>query len=605
MSEYEMPSSGGFEAPVEAPQPPRRGIGGRLALIIAVLVVLVAVPAAAFVLTRAVKGAGESHDTMVPSDANVYMAAFLDPSLGQKKNLLDVLHRFPKLKTDTDLENRLNTALNDAFKDSQLSYTGDIKPWLGAQVTSAGQVIDEKTVHFAILVASRNDDLAQKSLDKLRASDKKVTWTSSKHDGVTTWVNSETAPNQGMSYALFEHTAVFSNSVDFLDEVIDTAHHKHATLKSTTDYTRAMSHLPADKLGVVYVNAQDLVNRFSSQLTKLAPGTTADEAIKALHALRSVGMAAVAESNGIGIRSEIDIDAASLTAQQKESLKGVGRLPASLSWTPPDAFAAFAVVTPSGPFQQSLEDQAAKAPDTVKPFLDQLGITSSSGIVSHLTGDFGVEVMPGKSQYPTGALMVGTSDEAGMRTFLKGIVQAGLGFAAAAEQKQFTTLSGSLSSNSSTNPNSTYPGSSVLPRPAPRPDLSKLTRTDSYKGVQIVSLAFPGLPGGFAPAYSVTGGMALVGASPDAIRALIDAHSGTSILSSDTYKAATQSDGLPEGVFFVDVEAAAKAYRAAVPVGGTSGFDTAYADLAPVRAFGITTVSHDDRSSSRFFAVIR
>src|SRR2546429_7472190 len=90
---------------------------------------------AAGALLLVLKPAG-SIEKMVPATVDVYAIANLDPSASQKLNLLRAVHRFP----DTSTDQKLSQQLDKALKDSGITFTGDIQPWLGAQVALAVRI---------------------------------------------------------------------------------------------------------------------------------------------------------------------------------------------------------------------------------------------------------------------------------------------------------------------------------------------------------------------------------------------------------------------------------------------------------------------------------
>src|SRR5439155_1649332 len=97
------------------------------------LVVVGAAAAAALVLVLTPR---TSVEKMVPATVDVYAVANLDPSLSQKVNLLRAVHRFP----DTSTDQKLGEQLDKALKDSGITFSGDIQPWLGAQVGLAVRI---------------------------------------------------------------------------------------------------------------------------------------------------------------------------------------------------------------------------------------------------------------------------------------------------------------------------------------------------------------------------------------------------------------------------------------------------------------------------------
>src|SRR5947208_6195913 len=61
-------------------------------------------------------------EKMVPATQDVIVVANVDPSVSQKVNLLRAVHSFPDTKTDAAIDAKLD----QAFKDSGFTFTGDI-----------------------------------------------------------------------------------------------------------------------------------------------------------------------------------------------------------------------------------------------------------------------------------------------------------------------------------------------------------------------------------------------------------------------------------------------------------------------------------------------
>src|SRR5207253_3159642 len=162
----------------------------RLLIPAAGLVVVGAAAAAALVLVLTPR---TSVEKMVPASVDVYAVANLDPSVSQKMNLLRAVHRFPDTSTDQKLAQQLDTAL----KDSGITFTGDIQPWLGAQVALAARIPQGNAeVPVALFVVSRDDAKAMAALTKLRAGSQgqKYRWHDTAYGGITITVAQPTTP---------------------------------------------------------------------------------------------------------------------------------------------------------------------------------------------------------------------------------------------------------------------------------------------------------------------------------------------------------------------------------------------------------------------------
>src|SRR3989440_12300381 len=153
------------------------------------LVVVGAAAAAALVLVLTPR---TSVEKMVPATVDVYAVANLDPSASQKLNLLRALHRFP----DTSTDQKLGEQLDKALKDTGISFSGDVQPWLGPQIALAVSVPASGTdAPAAFLAVSRDDAKARAMLAKLRAGSqaKTYSWHDTTYAGITIIVGSQTA----------------------------------------------------------------------------------------------------------------------------------------------------------------------------------------------------------------------------------------------------------------------------------------------------------------------------------------------------------------------------------------------------------------------------
>src|SRR3954462_1515556 len=76
---------------------------------------------------------------MVPADTIAFVSASLDPSIAQKKNMLDIARKFPKArdKVRANFQDTRDAFLSDAVKDACLDYAKDVKPWLGSELAVA------------------------------------------------------------------------------------------------------------------------------------------------------------------------------------------------------------------------------------------------------------------------------------------------------------------------------------------------------------------------------------------------------------------------------------------------------------------------------------
>src|SRR5205807_4266545 len=189
----------------------------------------VAGAAAAVTVYFLAAGHGTVLDRMVPADAVAYASVNLDPPPDQKVDLLRLSHKLPQIST----EQEIGKNLDQTVRPLGLSYTGDIKPWLGSQVVAVAGGASKP--EGALLLDSKDDSAAQAALVKLKTGKLggKATWRQSARDGVNLQVGTTGAQTVVLAY--FDHTMLLASSEALAGEIIDTDQGKHARLDSTAE----------------------------------------------------------------------------------------------------------------------------------------------------------------------------------------------------------------------------------------------------------------------------------------------------------------------------------------------------------------------------------
>jgi hypothetical protein len=534
--------------------------------------VVVAVAAAGGILAlRAFHGSGDSLVSMVPGDAALYVNVNFDPPASQKLAVQGLLNKFPALNDQT------RSATVNGWLDTALSTTGlnhdDVSPWLGSEMsialpasglsasTHAGGGGSSASPAVIVLIASKDDGKAQAALDKFRNGPvgRVDQWTTSVHDGVTVTSGSGSAG----AYAITNHTVIFASSADAAAAVIDTAQGKRANLQSASGYTKVESQLPADRLGLFYVDVPAVVRQLSSSIGSTSTGQSA---LNGAQAYGPLGVALVASSDGIALDGTENYDTSKLTADQRTQLGLAPHTNGSLAFVPRTALGMLALTG----LQQTLTSvltTVAPAGSAIDSMLRQFGVTGSGGIITHLSGDAGIEVdqSPGQS-VPAGALMFGTDSTAAAQSFLDNLM------------------------------------SSVC-RQTDACDPSRVT-TQIDQGVTISSVPVSGVGGsGVEPSWAVSNGWAIIGSSPDEVRAVLDSHaSGSGITTSPAYQAVTSHVGTSNnGMFYVDVPAVLSAIRRALPPDAQASYDSGAAPY--LTHFGALELSEQNASDHVTFSL--
>jgi hypothetical protein len=579
-------------APSAAPQPwflQRR----RLLIPAAAVLALAAVSAAAVLLLVKPNGTVEK---MVPATQDAIVVANLQPSVAQKVNLLRAAHSFPDTKTDKAISDKLDALL----KDSGLSFSGDIQPWLGSEIGFSARVNLSSKVNgaagdspAAVYVVSRDDTKAKAMLAKLRASKygTKFQWKDETYNGITISIGTPTDKSgKTAAYSYIDHVVVFATTSAQIHEIIDTDQGRAPRLVDSSDFKTTLAGLPSDRLGYLYVNGKSLVADVKKEMAISPALSIALKNLSDVDALQGIGAALSANGDGLLADLLIKLDQSKLSPATREAFAHAGRADLIVSWIPKASDAFLAITNLDKTIQTVLDQSGNEA--SVKATTDAIGLTGQGGVLPHLTGDAGLEVALGPRGVPAGAILLGTDDARSMNAFFGKILALADG------------VSGSSFNGGGA-------GSSFGQSPSP-PSPTSHTRKTTYRGVVITSWTFPtlGLLGAaFTPSYAVLDGMGILASTPDEVKAIIDAHKGGATIASDpTYKTVSAASlAKPSAIVYLDLARLVEAIRLS-PWGSHTGLGSANPlspNIDPLKAAIVTAASQSDRATERFFVIIR
>ena len=574
-----------------APAPPRSWFlqHRRLLIPAAAVVALGAVSAAAVLLLVKPSGTVEK---MVPATADVIAVANLDPSVTQKVNLLRAVHSFPDYKTDKAISDKLDAVL----KGSDLSFSGDIQPWLGSEIgfsarLNLGSATDSPAAFYLV---SRDDTKARAMLAKLRASTwaKDYQWKDEAYSGITISVGTPKSSPSGKAgvYTIVDHVVVLATSSALVHEIIDTDQGRAARLVDSSDYKATLAGLPSDRIGVIYLNGKSLVGSVKKQMATTPALSLALKNINDVDALQGIG--ATLSANGDGVLADVLVkfDQSKLAPATRDALSHSGRADAVVSWIPKSSD-AFVAITNLNKTIQSLLDQSGNQA-SVKAGTDAVGLTGAGGVLPHLTGDAGLEVGLGPNGVPAGAILLGTNDAKSMNAFFAKLLMLAEGAA------------GSFSGSG---------GSGFGSGAGSSPSTAGNVTTTTYRGVVITSWTSPTLgqlgASAFTPSYAVLDGMGILASTLEEAKAIIDTHKGGATIAGDaSYKTASAASlAKPSAIVYLDIAKIVDAIRKSSlgSQAGLSSGSTLSANVDPVKAVMVTAASQADRATERFFVIVR
>jgi hypothetical protein len=562
----------------------------RLLIPAGAVLALAAVSAAAVLLLVKPNGTVEK---MVPATQDAIVVANVDPSVAQKVNLLRAVHSFPDTKTDKAIADKLDEVL----KDTGMSFSGDIQPWLGPEVglslklnLSSNNAADSLGTVYLV---SRGDTKARAMLAKLRASKygKKLQWKDETYSGITISVGTPTDTSaKTAAYSLVDHVVVLANSSAQIHEIIDTDQGRAPRLVDSSDFKATLAGLPSDRLGYLYVNGTSLVGNVKKEMATTPALSLALKNTNDVDALQGIGATLSANADGVLADVLVKIDQSKLSPATREAFAHAGKASNVVSWIPKSSDAFLAITSINKTIQALLDQSGNQA--SVKAGTDAIGLTGPAGVLPHLTGDAGLEVELGSKGIPAGAILLGTDDARSMNTFFARLL-------ALAEGAAGSGFSGSGA------------GSSFGSGAAVTPPAGHITKT-TYRGVAITSWTSPTLgqlgAGAFAPSYAVLDNMGILASTADEVKAIIDAHKGGATIASDaTYKTASAASLTnPAAIIYVDIARLVSAIRQS-PLGAQAGLGsgTLSANVDPLKAVILTTASQSDRATERFFVIVR
>ena len=538
-------------------------------------------------------------EKMVPATQEVLVIANLNPSLAQKVNLLRAVHKFPDTSTDAAISKKLD----EAFKDTGLSYTSDVQPWLDSEVGVSAKIDLQTSADspYAFFATSRDDSKAKAALTKLRTGSvgKKYSWRDETYNGFAIASGTPNVTSEKpVAYGYVDHVVVIATSAAVIHEIIDTDQGRSARLVDSADFKATMALLPSDRLGFGYVAGKSLVADVKKQLT--APSTLGLPALKSvddLNALQGIGGSVSATSTGVAFDLGVKVDPSRLSAASRQAIAATGQPDAVLRWIPRSSNGFFAVATIDKSLKTAL-DQYGTDP-SVKASTDAVGLTGPGGILPHLTGDLGLEVEVGNLSNASGAILIGTDNTAAMNAFFGKLLALARQVTSSDTPGASQGAPGSTFGDFTTASFETVSTAPTVPTIPP----DKVTTT-RYRGVVITSWSSSNL-NGFVPSYAAVDRMGILGSSLAAVKAVIDAHlDGTTITTDATYKAASASSlAHPAGILYVNVTSMLSAVQ---KLASGSSLDTkALANLSPVRAFMLTGTSQSGSAVERFFVAIQ
>jgi Protein of unknown function (DUF3352) len=344
-----------------------------------------------------------SADSVVPAGAVMYGEVTLAPDGDQQKALDTLVAKFPG---QGSLGDRIRGVLDDALAeaDRPLSYKNDVEPWLGDQAGFFLQGVgrDGELQSGAAMIATDDEDAAREALEKAVKGDSRER----SHNDVDYLVSDSDDTAGGVVDGF-----LVLGTERALKAVIDTSD-GGSPLADDDSFDEAISDIPEERLGIVYLNAPKLF-----EAVQRGAGGGQLESLAELFKEPYVTTMA-AEGDGVVFEGDAPESLSNVVPFLGQGSDVINDLPGDswLALTQPDLgkFLEFYVdaVAPSVGGRDVIENQLETA----------TGLDLQSDVLGWM-GDFGLFVRGTSLAELDGGLVVETTDPAATERFLSRLGQ--------------------------------------------------------------------------------------------------------------------------------------------------------------------------------------
>lgn len=417
-----------------------------------------------------------------PAGAAIYLNVYLQPSTGQKMNLLALVEHLPGFGDAATIEDKIDEVVQRQLEQAGMDYGADVRSWLGTQIAFAIEPAAETggAPHLLVLAGVRDPVAARDQVPRLMA-----------RGGASyareTYRGHEAMIGKGRSYALLDDLLVVADGPEQLRAALDANADAVPSLADSAGFASAMRTVPTDHLASLFVN-----------LGAVAPA----DADGRLGGYSTAALALTAAADGLHLDGSAPFAAGAASAAMRGAF-ALGSERASLTeWMPRNTHVELVAFR----LEQSLADLEAvigKAPAFAEVLgaLDQLraiaalglGINVDRDLLSLFDGEAALALTDLDLSAPHGLLLLLHPN------------------AAAAAQRSLDAMRDALEERGS------------------------IVTTSVSAEVTITSVSVPQIG---RVAYAMAGGVVLLALDPSDIAAALEAHrSGAALVDEESYRA--------------------------------------------------------------------
>jgi hypothetical protein len=268
----------------------------------------------------------------VPADSALYLKVYLQPSSGQKLNLLGLVGHLQGFSDDATREEKIHEITQRLLGDVGINYSVDLRPWLGGQIALAAAAPDQGGAppRLLLLASVKDSALARVAVPRLMA-----------RDGVAyapeTYRGQRMMTSVGISYALLDDLLVVATTPARLREALDADANTIPSLADLPAFGTAMRTVPADHLASLYVDLGQVAGQVASGH---------------LGGFGTAALALTAEPDGLHLDGEVPFSAGDASAAARAAFALGTRTSSLAAWMSPETSAEVSLFG----LQQSVAD---------------------------------------------------------------------------------------------------------------------------------------------------------------------------------------------------------------------------------------------------------
>lgn len=353
-------------------------------------------------------GLGKAQSAMIaPADAPLYMALNLDlTQAADAKRILDIYQKSSSVQSS-------QTDFKKQFADSTgLDFDQDVVPWVGPEVGiffidlqglvpsgfSTGSAVPKLAVAIGTRDRNKSDAALKKVFEKLKSKGQTISDDTYKNTALT--VIQPSGSGSPSYVATVRNFVVLASSLDTIHAVVDTSAAGGAqTLANSPKFKEIMAKLPSSRSGSFYLPYSAL-----RQFESLSPGVQ-PQSFGGLEAADSLAASLGFTSDGLRLDYAITFDQTKLTDSYKKILTRPANANRALKAVGAGTLFYASGADLKGTWDATLEAMDSQTKTQAQKSLvaldEQFGFNINDDLVSWLTGEYAIAVVPAKPITPS------------------------------------------------------------------------------------------------------------------------------------------------------------------------------------------------------------